>query len=37
MHYQVLIYTKHSTCDRADLHVCGGGGGHTYGRDYEDK
>jgi hypothetical protein len=34
---QVLVFSKTNSCDRQDFHVCGAGGGHTYGLDFEDK
>lgn len=33
----MLVFSKTNACDRQDFHVCGAGGGHTYGLDYEDK
>jgi hypothetical protein len=31
------VFTKLSFCEREDFHVCGGGGGFTFGKDFEDK
>lgn len=31
------MFSKSNVCERLDYHVCGAGGGHTFGLDYEDK